>query len=123
MEIRAIKTEADYKYTLKIIDRLLCCTEDSKEAELLEILSILVENYENKHYAIELPDPIAAINYRVEQLGLTRQDLEESIGSRGRVSEVLNKKRSLTLKMIRNLQRNLNIPAQVLINEYSRKTA
>lgn len=80
-----------------MIDTLLDSNENSKQAEQLEILSILVEDYENKHYKIGMPDPIAAINFRLEQLGLSRKDLENSIGSVGMLSEVLNRKRSLTL--------------------------
>jgi HTH-type transcriptional regulator/antitoxin HigA len=81
---------------------LLDARENSEQAEQLEILSILVEDYESKHYKIEMPDPIEpieAINFRLEQLGLLRKDLEKSIGSRGRVSEILNKKRNLTLSL------------------------
>lgn len=117
MEVHTIKTEQEYQLTLKKIDALLDARENSKQAELLEILSILVEDYESKHYKIEMPDPIEAINFRLEQLGLSRKDLEKSIGSRGRVSEILNRKRNLTLSMIRNLHEYLNIPADILINE------
>ena len=87
------------------------------------IRSILIEDYENKHYKIEMPDPIEAINFRLEQLGLSRRDLENYIGPRGRVSEVLNRKRSLTLPMIRKLHKNLNIPANVLIHETRKQIA
>ena len=123
MEIHTIKTEEDYNNAISLIDSLLDCAEGSEDAEKLELLSILVEDYEKKHYQIEAPDPISAINQRVEQLGLTRKDLEKSIGSRGRVSEILNKKRSLTLAMIRRLNKNLNIPADILIKETKKKTA
>lgn len=123
MEIHTIKTEEDYNNAISLIDGLLDCAEGSEDAEKLELLSILIEDYEKKHYQIEAPDPISAINQRVEQLGLTRKDLEKSIGSRGRVSEILNKKRSLTLAMIRRLNKNLNIPADILIKETKKKTA
>jgi HTH-type transcriptional regulator/antitoxin HigA len=103
MEINIIKTEKEYEKALKEIDNLLDAKENSSEAEKLEILSMLVEDYENKHYKIEAPDPIEAINFRVEQLGLSRKDLEKSIGSRSKVSEILNKRRLLTLSMIRKL--------------------
>lgn len=123
MEIHTIKTEKEYEVALQQIDNLLDAKENSKQAEQLEILSILIEDYENKHYKIEMPDPIEAINFRLEQLGLSRRDLENYIGPRGRVSEVLNRKRNLTLAMIRKLHKNLNIPANVLINETRKQIA
>ncbi|HJD59342.1 MAG TPA: helix-turn-helix domain-containing protein [Rickettsia endosymbiont of Omalisus fontisbellaquei] len=123
MEINIIKTEKEYEKALKEIDNLLDAKENSSEAEKLEILSMLVEDYENKHYKIEAPDPIEAINFRVEQLGLSRKDLEKSIGSRSKVSEILNKRRPLTLSMIRKLHKNLNIPADILIQEVYKKRA
>ena len=121
MDLHTIKTEKDYQNTLGIIDNLLDALSGSEELEHLELLSILVEDYENKYHKIDAPDPIAAIQQRAEHLGLTRKDLEKSIGSRSRVSEVLNKKRSLTLSMIRKLNKNLNIPADILIQEEKKK--
>lgn len=123
MEIHTIKTETEYEAALQIIGKLLDAKENSKQVEQLEILSILVEDYENKHYKIEMPDPIEAINLRLEQLGLSRKDLESCIGSRGRISEILSRKRSLTLPMIRKLHKNLNIPASILINETKKQIA
>lgn len=123
MEINMIKTEKDYERALEKIEILLNADETSENTEQLEILSILVEDYENKHYKIESPDPIAAIKFRMEQLGLSRKDLEESIGSRGRVAEVFNRKRNLTLPMIRKLHKNLGIPTDILINETRKKSA
>jgi len=123
MEIKMIKTEKDYERALEKIDILLNADETSENTEQLEILSILVEDYENKNYRIEAPDPIAAIKFRMEQLGLSRKDLEESIGSRGRVAEVFNRKRNLTLPMIRKLHKNLGIPTDILINETRKKSA
>lgn len=123
MDLHTIKTEKDYQNTLGIIDNLLDALSGSEELEHLELLSILVEDYENKYHKIDAPDPIAAIQQRAEHLGLTRKDLEKSIGSRSRVSEVLNKKRSLTLSMIRKLNKNLNIPADILIQEEKKKIA
>lgn len=123
MQIHVIKSEQDYEEAMNIIGTLLTAQEGSKEAEYLELLSILVEDYESKHYKIEDPDPISAIKFRIEQLGLTRKDLEKSIGSRSRVSEILNRKRSLTLPMIRKLHKNLNILAEILINDTKRKLA
>lgn len=123
MWIHTIKTEVEYETALQMIDTLLEAEENSEQTEQLEILSILAEDYESKHYKIEMPDPIAAINFRLEQLGLSRKDLEDCIGSRGRVSEVLNRKRSLTLSMIRKLHKNLNIPANILIHEAKEQIA
>ena len=123
MEIHTIKTEKEYEIALQKINKLLNASENSKQAEQLEILSILIEDYENKNYKIGMPDPIEAINFRLEQLGLSRRDLENYIGPRGRVSEVLNRKRSLTLPMIRKLHKNLNIPANVLIHETRKQIA
>jgi len=123
MEIRTIKTEEDYKNVMSAIDGLLNAAVGSQEAEQLEILSILVEDFENRHYKIDLPDPIDAIKQRAQQLGLTRKDLERSLGSKGKVSEILNKKRNLTLSMIRKLNKNLNIPADILIKDVEKKIA
>jgi len=123
MELHTIKTEEDYRDAMSIIDNLIDSPVSSEDAERLELLSILVEDYENKYYRIDSPDPIEAIKQRAEQLGLTRKDLEKSIGSRGRVSEILNKKRKLTLSMIRKLNKNLNIPADILIKDTTKKTA
>jgi len=123
MEIHIIKTEQDYNIALKVIDNLLDAPENSKAAEHLEILSILVEDYENKHHKIDSPDPVEAILFRMDQLGLSRKDLEKSIGKRSRVSEILNHKRKLTLPMIRKLHANLNIPTDILIQETGKKSA
>ena len=115
MEIKPIKTEADYESTLKKIERLLEAKPGTAEADRLEVLTTLVEAYEGKHYAIPLPDPIEAILYHLESRGLSRRDLEPFIGSRARVSEILNRKRPLTMEMIRNLHAGLGISAEVLI--------
>jgi HTH-type transcriptional regulator/antitoxin HigA len=117
MIIKPIKTEKDYEKALDEISKLLDAPVNSKEAEQLELLSILVEAYENEHYKIEAPDPIAAIEFQMEQQGLTRKDLEQYIGSRARVSEVLNYKRPLSLNMIRRLNTGLGIPAEILIRD------
>jgi HTH-type transcriptional regulator/antitoxin HigA len=123
MNLHTIKSQTDYENALKMIDTLLDAPANSREAENLEILSILVEDYETKNYKIDAPDAICAIKSRIEQLGLTRKDLEKSIGSRGRVSDILGNKRGLTLSMIRKLHKNLNIPADVLIIESKKKSA
>jgi len=118
MEIRPIKTDADYQATLEEIERLFDAAPDTPEGDRLEVLTTLVEAYEDKHYAVPLPDPIEAIEYHMESRGLSRRDLEPYIGSRGRVSEVLNRRRPLTIEMIRRLHAALGIPAEVLIQPY-----
>jgi HTH-type transcriptional regulator/antitoxin HigA len=123
MELHTIKTEEEYNGAMAMIDSLINAPENSEDSEKLELFSIIVEDYENKYYKMDMPDPIEAIKQRVEQLGLTRKDLEQSLGSRARVSEILNKKRNLTLPMIRKLSKNLNIPADILIKETKREVA
>ncbi len=118
MEIKPIKNDADYQAALEEIERLFDAAPDTPEGDRLEVLTTLVEAYEEKHYRIPLPDPIEAIFYHMESRGLTRRDLEPHIGSRARVSEVLNRKRPLTMDMIRNLHNGLGIPAEVLIQPY-----
>jgi HTH-type transcriptional regulator/antitoxin HigA len=118
MEIKPIKTEADYQVALEEIERLFDAAPDTPEGDRLEVLTTLVEAYEDKHYNIPLPDPIEAILYYMESRGLSRQDLESYIGSRARVSEVLNRRRSLTIGMIRDLHTGLGIPADILIQPY-----
>jgi HTH-type transcriptional regulator/antitoxin HigA len=118
MKIKPIRTEADYEAVLKELERLLDAKPGTAEADRLEVLTTLTEVYEEKHYAIPLPDPIEAILYHMESRGLSRRDLEPFIGSRARVSEVLNRKRPLTMEMIRNLHGGLGISAEVLIQPY-----
>lgn len=117
MEIKPIKTEADYEVSLKEIERLFDAEPGTPEGDRLEILATLVEAYEDEHYAIPAPDPVDAILYYMESRGLTRADLEPYIGSRARVSEILNRKRPLTLAMIQRLTQ-LGIPAEALIQPY-----
>ena len=118
MDIKPIKTEADYQAALEEIEGLFDAAPDTPEGDRLEVLVTLVEAYEEKHYSIPKPDPIEAILYHMESRGLTRRDLQPLIGSRARVSEVLNRKRPLTMEMIRNLHKGLGIPAEVLIQPY-----
>ena len=115
MNIRPIKSEADYDAALAEIERLWGAEPNTAEGDKLDVLLMLVDAYEKEHYPIDPPDPVEAIKFRMEQMGLTRKDLETYIGSRGRVSEVLNHKRELSLKMIRQLHHNLNIPLESLI--------
>jgi HTH-type transcriptional regulator/antitoxin HigA len=118
MDIRPIKTETDYQAALDEIDRLFDAAPDTPEGDRLEVLATLVEAYEDRHYAIPLPDPIEAIKYYMASRGLSRRDLEPHIGNRGRVSEILNRKRPLSIEMIRRLHAGLGIPAEVLIQPY-----
>ena len=123
MDIRPIKTEADYQAALEEIERLFEARPDTPEGDRLDVLTTLVEAYEEKHYPVPLPDPIEAIKYYMESRGLSRGDLEPYIGSRGRVSEILNRKRPLTIGMIRRLHSGLGIPAEVLIQPYQDQRA
>lgn len=118
MEIKPIKTEKDYQKALKRLDEIFDAKTNSKEGDELEILSILIDKYENEKYPIDLPDPVEAIKFRMEQLGIKQKDLTGSMGFKSRVSEILSKKRKLTLDMIRKLNRELSIPTDVLIKEY-----
>ena len=118
MELRPIRTQADYRVAQRKISSLLDAPVGSKEAEMLELLSVLVEAYEEEHHPVDPPDPIEAIKFRMEQMGLSRRDLEPYLGSRARVSEVLNRKRPLSVEMIRRLNAGLGIPAEILIRPY-----
>ena len=118
MDIRPIRNEKDYEATLTRIEEIWDAEPGTRESDELEVLSVLVEAYEDRHYPIDPPDPVEAIKFRMEQTGLRRKDLEPLIGHRGRVSEVLNRKRPLTLDMIRNLSEGLGISADVLVAKY-----
>lgn len=118
MDIKPIKTEEDYRAALETIDLLWDSEEGSSERDRLEVLIILVEDYEEKHHNIPEPDPIEAIQYYMDSRNLSRADLEPYIGSRARVSEILNRKRPLTLRMIRNLEEGFGIPASILVQPY-----
>ncbi len=115
MNIQPIKTESDYEQALLEVEKLWGAEEGTKKGDKLDILLVLIDNYENEHHPIDPPDPIEAIKFRMEQMNLSRKDLEKYIGSRGRVSEVLNRRRSLSLNMIRNLHSQLHIPLESLI--------
>lgn len=118
MEIKPIKTEADYEAVLKEIECLFDAEPNTPEGDRLEVLTTLVEAYEEQHYGIPLPGPIEAILYHMESRGLSRKDLVPYIGSRARISEILNRKRPLSLEMMRRLQEGLGISADVLIQPY-----
>lgn len=115
MHIKPIRSDEDHEQALQQVEELWGAEPGSEEAEQLEVLVTLIDAYEAKHHAIDPPDPVEAIFFRMEQQGLTRKDLEASIGSRSRVSEVLNRKRPLTLPMIRRLRDTLGISADVLV--------
>jgi HTH-type transcriptional regulator/antitoxin HigA len=119
MEITPIRTEKDYRAALRVVSALVDQdpSPDTPEGERLDVLSTLIEAYERKHHPIDLPDPVEAIKFRMDQAGLSVKDLEPMIGQSNRVYEVLNHKRPLTLRMIRNLNKGLGISAQVLIKE------
>ncbi|MBF0136770.1 MAG: transcriptional regulator [Magnetococcales bacterium] len=115
MEIQPIKTEQDYDAALAEVERLMDADPDTPEGDRLDILATLIAAYEARHHAIDLPDPVDVIRFRMEQMGLSRKELEPFIGSRARVAEILNRKRQLSLQMIRRLHNGLKIPANVLI--------
>lgn len=115
MTIRPIKTEEQYKEAMVQVQTLWHCPENSAEADILEVLSILIEQYEKTHYAITPLDPIDAIKYEMDEHGLSQKDMVKYFGSKERVSEVLNRKRPLTLKMIKTLYHDLGIPADILL--------
>ena len=123
MTIRPIKSEADYRRALREIDRLMDARKNTTEGDRLDVLATLVQAWEEKHHRIDAPDPVEAILFAMDQRGLTRRDLESLIGTRARVAEVLNRKRRLTLAMIRRLHEALGIPADVLIREPRSKPA
>ena len=123
MNIKPIKNEQDYEEILDRIDHLMSAQPDTREMDELEVLTTLVEAYEAKHYAIEAPDPIEAIKFRMEQEGLKQKDLVGIVGSKSRVSEVLNRKRKLTIDMIRNLHKTLHIPVESLFLDYQIRRA
>lgn len=115
MQIHPVRTEEDHRAAVARIEELMSAAPDSPEGDELDVLATLVDAYEAKHHAIDAPDPVAAIQFRMEQRNLTRRDLEPLIGSRARVSEVLTGKRPLTLEMVRRVKGGLGIPADLLI--------
>lgn len=118
MKLKPIKTESDYDQALKRLEVIFDAKQGTPEGDELEILSILIDEYEQSHFPIDLPDPVEAIKFRMEQMGYTQNDLANVIGRKSRASEILSKKRKLSLSMIRNLHEKMNIPTEVLIQEY-----
>ena len=123
MNIRPIKTDADYQAALHRIDTLLDAQPNTPEGDELDILTTLITAYEEQRYPILPPDPVEALLYWMESRDLTRRDLEPLLGSRARVAEILNRRRTLTLEMIRRLHIKLGIPAEILIQPYSSSKA
>jgi HTH-type transcriptional regulator / antitoxin HigA len=122
MEIRPIRSKADYRAALKEVERLWNAEPGTRHGDRVDVLVTLIEAYEARHHPIPAPDPIAAIEFMLGQKGLTRRDLEPAIGSRGRVSEVLTRKRPLTLPMVRALSKLLDIPTAVLAQAYETRS-
>lgn len=118
MEIKPIRTNKDYLKALKRLELIFDSKKGSKDGDELEVLGILIDQYENEHFPIDLPDPIEAIKFRMEQMGFDQSDLAKIIGLKSRASEILNRKRKLSLKIIRQLHTALNIPTDVLIQTY-----
>jgi len=118
MNINLIKTEDDYNQALERLEIIFDAKKGSEEGDELELLGMLIDQYENEHFPIDLPDPIDAIKFRMEQMGYTQNDLAKIIGFKSRASEILNRKRKLSLEMIRQLHTSLNIPTDVLIQTY-----
>jgi HTH-type transcriptional regulator/antitoxin HigA len=122
MDIRPIRTIKDYDIALERLYIIFDAPINSKEGDEAEILSLLIENYENQYYPIEAPDPIEAIKIRMEEMNLKQKDLVGVIGGKSRVSEILHKKKKLTVEMIRKLEEMLNLSASILVNNYSLTT-
>lgn len=118
MILKILKTKEDYEAALIRIEAIFDSKKGDDTADELELLSLLIENYENQQHPIDLPDPIEAIKFRMDQLGFKQKDLAKALGQKSRVSEVLNKKRKLSIEMIRKLHETLGIPSEVLIRDY-----
>ena len=118
MTLRSIKTKKEYQNALDRLEVIFDAKPGSSQGDELEVLGILIDKYEQSRYSIDFPDPIEAIKFRMEQLGYSQSDLANVVGLKSRASEILNKKRKLTLEMIRNLHNTLNIPTDVLIQSY-----
>jgi len=118
MNIKPIKTEADYREALLRLEVIFDAKIGTPESDEADILGLMIDEFEKKHYPIEAPDPIEAIKIRMEEMQLKQVDLVDAIGGKSRVSEVLNRKRKLTVEMIRNLNKRLNLSSELLISDY-----
>ncbi|HVB02250.1 MAG TPA: helix-turn-helix domain-containing protein [Chitinophagaceae bacterium] len=118
MDIKPIKTKNDYNQALKRLDKIFDSKPGSRDGDELEVLGILIEKFESENHPFDYPDPIEAIKFRMEQMGYNQNDLAKVIGFKSRVSEILSKKRKLSLEMIRKINHSLSIPTEILIKEY-----
>lgn len=118
MNIRPIKTKKDYEQAILRLEKLFDAKKGTSKGDELEVISLLVERYEDEHFPIDLPDPVEAIKFRMEQLGMTQTDLANLVGQKSRASEILNRKRKLSLDMIRQLHTQWRIPTEVLVQAY-----
>jgi HTH-type transcriptional regulator/antitoxin HigA len=118
MNIKLIKTKKDYQQALNRLEVIFDAKPNTKEGDELEVLGLLIETYEKEHFPISYPDPVEAIKFRMEQMGYSQNDLAKVVGLKSRASEILNKKRKLSLDMIRKLHETLSIPTEVLIQDY-----
>ena len=118
MNIKPIKNETDYRTALKRLEVIFDAPDGSKESDEADLLGLVIDDYESKHYPVQAPDPIEAIKIRMEEMHLKQVDLIGEIGGKSRVSEILNRKRKLTLDMIRNLNKRLNLSSDLLISDY-----
>jgi HTH-type transcriptional regulator/antitoxin HigA len=118
MNIKPIKTKKDYQAALNRLDIIFDAKPGTPDGDELDILSLLIDNYEQEHFPIGFPDPVEAIKFRMEQMGYTQSDLAKVVGLKSRTSEILNRKRKLSIEMIRKIHESLSIPADVLIQDY-----
>ncbi len=118
MNIKPIKTETDYREALKRLNVIFDAPSGSSESEEADVLGLIIDDYEKKHYPIEAPDPIEAIKIRMEEMQLRQIDLVDAIGGKSRVSEIMNRRRKLTVDMIRKLSKKLNLSAELLVKDY-----
>lgn len=118
MNIKPIKTKKDYEQAIIRLEIIFDAKKGTEKGDELELLSMLIDSYENAHFPIDFPDPVEAIKFRMEQLGYTQTDLANVVGLKSRASEILNRKRKLSLEMIRQIHDRLNIPTEVLIQAY-----
>lgn len=118
MNIKLIRTEEEYQKALKRLEQIFDAKSGTKESDEADVLGLMIDEFEKKNYPIEAPDPIEAIKIRMEEMDLKQTDLADALGGKNRVSEILNRKRKLTLEMIRNLTKRLNLSPEVLIKDY-----
>lgn len=118
MQVEIIKNKKQYEKSLQRFEEIFFAKSTTKEGKEAQLLALVIKDYEDKHYKIEAPDPVEAIKYRMEQMHLTKKELGEILGYTSRVSEILSRKRKLTLEMVRNLHEKLNMPLESLVQAY-----